>query len=353
MSSELTSNGDGALEETDRLSQDVDTDHDLGSGAAKQKYPGCFKKSLAFIIDQIIIVLIGIIVFFPFSEFIYSLYQHGWLPGFLLGGIYFAILESSIFNSQSLGKRIFSLRVVSIEGKGISPFVSFGRYFLITLPFLNGEISNTLASTIGITNTFIGGTIFLVIVLILFSGNTLFMVFHSQKRGLHDIIFRTVVVPFNYEPTPPIINFTIKPVISGVIGIAILGFVFGNLFLKVGKNPDFSDISALSDKIRKESSIRNISTSYRAFFFNNKQTMFAIEVHVPIPYDRFKDRDFTDGISNELYPLVKRLNTNPKVDTITMVFHAHKYFGALPISKASKNPRKLSEIDIDSAEPQL
>jgi len=345
MTPEMTSDDNRVSEKSKESSKSIDIVQRLNSEAIKPKYPGCFKKVVAFLIDQIIIVIVGIIVFFPFSKFIDSLYQHGWIPGYLLGAIYFAILESSVFKGQSLGKMIFCLRVISIEGKGISPFASFGRYFLITLPFLNGEISNTLASTIGITNTFLGGAIFLVSVGVLFSGNTLFMLFHPQKRGLHDIIFRTVVVPFSYEPTPPINNFTIKPVISGLISLAILGFVFGNLFFGVQKNPDFSDINDLTDKIRKESSIQNLSASYRTFTFNGKQTMFSIEVHVPIPYEKFEDKNFTDDISNKLYPLVKKLNTNSKVDTITMVFYSQKYYGAFPINKTSRNPKKLIEIN--------
>lgn len=295
MSSELTSDDDGALEATDGSSQDADTKHALEEQATRQRYPGCFKKAVAFIIDEIIIAVIGIVVFFPFSRFIYSLHQHAWLPGFLVGGVYFAILESSVFRGRSFGKRVFSLRVTSIEGKEISPFISFGRYLLVTLPFMNREISNTLASTVGITNTLIGGIIFLVIVAVLCSGN---------------------------------------------------------LFLRVGKNPDFADINALSDRIRQASSIRNISVSYGTFTSNSRLLMFAIEVHVPVPYDRFADKNFTDRISNELYPLAKELNTNPKVDNVTIVFHARKYFGAVPISKTMRTPRKLSEIILDPAEQQ-
>lgn len=353
MNSESISNSGGALEEIDGSSQDDKTDHSLKAGVKNRKYPGCFKKSVAFLIDQILIAIVGIIIFFPFSHFIESLYNHGWIVGYFLGGIYFVVLESLLFKGRSLGKMFFSIRVSLVDGKGISPLVSLGRYFLITLPFFNGAISDTLASTIGITNTFLGGTIFLIIIGILSSGNTLFMLFHPQKRGLHDIIFRTVVVPTRFESIPPVVNFTIRPVISGVIGLAILSFVFGNLFLKVSQDPDFSDIHTLEDKIQKESSIRNVSASYRTFTFNGKQTMFAIEVHVPIPYDRFEDKNFTDGISNKLYPLVKRINTNPKVDTIIIVFHARKYFGALPITKTSKNPRKSSDIKLNRPEQKL
>ena len=101
----------------------------------------------------------------------------------------------------------------------------------------------------------------------------------------------------------------------------------------------------MSEKIKKESAITNIGASYRTFSMSGKPTMFAIEVDVPIPYDKFDDKQFIDEISNRLFPLVKKINTNPKVDTITIIFHAQKFIGAFPINKASKLPRKLSEIN--------
>jgi len=350
MTSDLNSDSNMRLQKDEEPAQGIE--EGFIPESKKFNYPGCFKKSVAFLIDQIVIAIVGIIIFFPFSDFIGAMYQHGWLPGYLLGAVYFAVLESAIFKSQSVGKMIFSLKVITVRGGFISPIVSFGRYFLITLPFLNSAVSNSIASTIGITNTCIGGTLFLAAVGVLLSGNTLFMLFHPQKRGLHDIIFKTVVVPVRYEPILPINHFTIKPVISGIIGLAILGFVFGNLFIKVGKDFDLANISDLSDRIQKETSMENISASYRTFYFNGKQTTFSIEVQVPIPYDKFEDKEFTDSISSRLYPLVKRLNTNSKVDTITMVFHAQKYYGAFPIYKTSRNPKKIVEIDLPKTAEQ-
>lgn len=345
MNSEMASTIDGALEKTEGESQDIATSDIIRTEVLEEKYPGCFKKSVAFLIDQIIIAIIGIVVFLPFSKFMGSLYQHGWLPAYLVGAVYFMILESKMLKGQSIGKMVFSFKVTSITGECISPIVSFGRYFLINLPFMNGAISNSLSSTIGITNTVVGGILFLLIIGVLLSGNTLFMLFHPQKRGFHDIIFKTVVVPVTYKPNAPISNITTKPMISGIIGLAILGLLFGNLFLKVGGDPDFSDINELSDKIKQEISIQNLSASYRTFSMNGKQTMFSIEVHVPIPYDKFDDKEYTEGLSNKLYPLVKNLNTNQNVDTISMVFHARKYIGAMPLNKTSRNPKKLTEIN--------
>ena len=309
-----------------------------------QKYPGCFKKTVAFFIDHLVITILGAILFFPLSNFFSSLYQHGWLPGYLLAAIYFSLFESSILKGQTVGKKIFSIKVANTEGKFISPFVALGRYVLITIPLLNGAISQSLATTIGITDTTIGGSIFLTIVGVLFIGNTFFMLFHPQKRGLHDLLLRTVVVPINFEPNDEIKKFAMKPLISSFVGLALLLTFFGNLYFKIGKNPDFSDISDLSDKIQKASSIQNLTASYKTFSMNGELTSFAIEVHVSVPYNKFDEKDYTEAISNKLYPLVKRINTNSKVDTITLVFHAQKYLGVLPMSKTSNNPKKLIEI---------
>lgn len=326
-------------------SQYIDKNGVLKTEVTEQKYPGCFKKTVAFLIDQIIITIISIAIFFPFSSVIGSLNQHGWIVGYLLGAVYFIILESFVLKGQSIGKKLFACKVKTIEGEDISAIVSFGRYLLITFPFMNGAFSNSLATTVGITNTLVGGTVFLIIVGLLLAGNTIFMLFHPQKRGLHDIVFKTVVVPSDYKPNTLIHNFTTKPIISGIIGLVFLSVVFSNLFFKVGRNSDFSDINELTNKIRQESLIQNISASYRTFSMNGKQTMFAIEVHVPIPYDKFNDKDYTEELSNKLYPLAKKANTNPNVNTISMVFHTQKYIGAFPIKKTSRNPKKLTEIN--------
>ena len=323
----------------------ADPDINAKNIPAEQRFPGCFKKTLAFTIDELIIAIICIIALFPFSNAIGSLHQHAWLPGYIVGAFYFAILESTFLRSQSIGKMIFSTKVSSTENKPISPLASLGRYFLITIPFYNIVISNSIASTVGITNTVIGGTTYLIIVGILFSGNTFFMLFHPQKRGLHDILLKSVVVSNNQIESPALNTFTLKPLLSGIIGVAVLSLLFGSVLHQVDTDPDLSDLKELSDKIKKESSISNIGASYRTFSMSGKTTMFAIEVNVPVPYDKFDDKQFTDELSSRLYPLVKKINTNPKVDTITIIFQAQKYIGAFPINKAIKLPRKLSDIN--------
>ena len=349
---DLNSDAQTASDEREKPTKSLDETHGSNSESEKFKYPGCFKKSIAFIIDQVIIVIVGIIIFLPLSDFIGAMRQYAWLPGYLIGALYFSVLESSLYKGQSIGKMVFSIKIVNISGELISPLASFGRYFLITLPLLNNEISNTIATTIGITNSYIGGTIFLAVVGILFSGNTLFMLFHPQKRGLHDIIFRTVVIPAKYKPIHPIRNLMIMPVTSGIIGLAILAILFSNLFTRIDNNPDIADLNNLTNKIIKETAMDNISVAYTSYSLNGKQTAFSIDVHIPVPYEKFDDADFINNISNDLYQTVKRINTNPKVDTITMIFHAQKYYGLFPFTKTSKHPKRIEEIDLSGTTEQ-
>ena len=121
------------------------------SEVKKQKYPGCFKKTIAFFIDHILVTIIGVIIFYPLSDFFSSLYQHGWIPGYLISAIYFSCFDSSLLKGQTIGKKVFSITVVNTEGKLISPFAAFVRYILITIPLLNSLISQSIATTVGIT----------------------------------------------------------------------------------------------------------------------------------------------------------------------------------------------------------
>jgi len=171
------------------------------------------------------------------------------------------------------------------------------------------------------------------------------MILHPQKRGLHDILTKSVVVTSRYEDFEPLESFSFKPIMAGVVGLLLLVLCFGSLF-NTSKKQDFSDIQILNDKIQKISNMSNINTNYRTFSFNGQQTSFAIEVNVIISYDEFDDKSFTDNLLNKLYPLVKAVNNNPKVDTIAIVFHSERYLGALPINKTSRFPKKISEINL-------
>ncbi len=81
-----------------------DTDEVTLQEEKSRKFPGSLKRTVAFLIDGIIIAGLSIVIFFPFSGFIDSLNQNAWLPAFLLGGVYFAVLESSVWKCQSIGK---------------------------------------------------------------------------------------------------------------------------------------------------------------------------------------------------------------------------------------------------------
>jgi uncharacterized RDD family membrane protein YckC len=317
-----------------------------------RKFPGCFKRLVAFVIDGMIIAGLSIVIFFPFSGFIDSLHQNAWLPAFLLGGVYFAVLESSIWKCQSIGKIIFSMKVNTVEGKPISPLVSFGRYVIIIFPFFQEDIGASLTSIIGLANIQIISIIYLIFVGVILSGNTFFMLFHPQRRGLHDVIFSTAVFPTKYEIQGKIKNFTLRPVLGGVGFLIIFGILFGSLLTNAARNPDFADIEQLNHRIQSATNYKGISASYSYKTFSKlkvdsppNKPSFTIEVNIPVPYGKIDDGAFRESISKNMYPTVKRANANPKVETITLRFFARRYIGAFPMSKTYNIPKKISEIE--------
>ena len=310
-------------------------------------FPGCFKKFTAFFLDQIVIALLGMGLLFPFSGFVSSLLVHAWLPGYLIGALYYMLLESSLYKSASLAKMAFKMEVRTVSGKRIAPLISLFRYILITLPFFNNTISQSIAATVGITNTSVGGMIFLGIVGLLFVGNSLFMVLHPQKRGLHDILTGTVVVVAHPQRMPKVKMFAKKPLLGGLVGLVILGFVFTNLYREQGNDPDFAGIETLDSNLKKQSGLKNINVSYRKFVVQDKITVFSADVHVPLSFEQFGDSEYTEKLSRQLFPLVKKLNTNPRVNTVTLVFHTRKFIGAFPISKYNSTSKEIAKIGLN------
>lgn len=308
----------------------------------KFKFPGCFKKGIAFLIDDAIITAAGLLLFLPLPMSSGFLLHHEWIPWFVLGAIYFMLFQSSWISPRSVGDRVFSMRVVTLDGKSPSPLRVLGRYAFIVVPLINGDVSNTLASTLGLTNTLIGGAIYLAFIVIMALGNSVFMLFHPQKRGLFDLIFGTMVIPEAHTPTDPILDFARRPVIASVVAALLLTLPFGLIYRNAG-NLDLQQARELQEKIVSETRYELQSAGYTYFSTNGNET-YGITMTARVPWNRAFDKAYSDPIADRLYPAAKRFNTNPKVSTVTITFYGKRYLGLLPFSLSRQETRKIQEI---------
>jgi uncharacterized RDD family membrane protein YckC len=90
-----------------------------------------WRRVVAFVVDGILVGIVGSVVALPFFETFSHLGPWGRLVGFFMALPYFAILNSTIGNGQTFGKRWTHLQVVDVRGNAISFSKSLVRYAVI------------------------------------------------------------------------------------------------------------------------------------------------------------------------------------------------------------------------------
>jgi uncharacterized RDD family membrane protein YckC len=156
---------------------------------------GFWRRLLAFILDGLLLGLVGVVLGLFWFDPLARLGGWGRLLGFCASLVYFGVLNSAIGGGQTFGKRVMRVRVVDRSGQPISPGRSFLRYTVLGAPyFLNHLLipPSLLMSPIGLPIVFI---------LLGFGGAIVYLyIFNRRTRqSLHDLVAGTFVT----RTTPP------------------------------------------------------------------------------------------------------------------------------------------------------
>ncbi|OPY76998.1 MAG: RDD family protein [Syntrophorhabdus sp. PtaU1.Bin058] len=156
----------------------------------KRVISGFWRRILAFVIDGIFMGLVGFAVGIFFFDPLAHLGGWGRLLGFCAALVYYGVLNSSIGNGQTIGKRIVKIEVVNGNGEHISLGRSSLRYSILAVPFfLNAAmippalLTGPLGYLLGLLIFGLGGAI---IYLYIFNRRT--------RQSLHDMVCDTFVV---------------------------------------------------------------------------------------------------------------------------------------------------------------
>ena len=249
---------------------------------------GFWQRLLAFILDGIILGVVGFISGLLLFDFYAHLGGLGRLLGFCVALIYFALLNSSIGKGQTIGKRIMKIEVVDKSGDHISPFRSFIRYTVIGVPFfLNGALIplDLAVAPIGIL---IGFTIFGI------GGATIYLYIFNRltRQSLHDLIVGTFVTKISPKGSLNHVSvWRAHLVITGIWFIAVLGFsifipslsnkgVFPNLFAVQKSIQSSGKVHAATVFEGKSWTMGSYSKTETSYFHSN-----AILKERPIDYE--------------------------------------------------------------------
>jgi uncharacterized RDD family membrane protein YckC len=173
---------------------------------------GFWRRLFAWIIDGLILGVLGQILGFIFSSFFYQLGPYGRLIGLLFVLPYFGILNSTIGGGQTIGKRLMHIAVRDRENNPISLGKSLLRIIILYVPILLNNWSLPI-----LRNPFLA---FIVAMIVFGLGGAVFytMIFNRKPRqGYHDMLLGTYVVDIRYETVDPMPATTnIHWVITGV-----------------------------------------------------------------------------------------------------------------------------------------
>lgn len=144
----------------------------------------------AFLIDSLILALIGVIVGACLRDQLMALGPWGRVVGFVIATFYFGVPQSRIGRGQSLGMTILGLRVIRPDGSALGLGSALLRaaifcmaYFLSNLPAAFTSLNEWVAS--GLSMLLFGVT-FCVFYLLLFNRRT--------RQSLHDLAVGAFVI---------------------------------------------------------------------------------------------------------------------------------------------------------------
>ncbi len=155
---------------------------------------GFWRRLAAFFIDCIILGVPTLLLGLAAYDWAVNLGQAGKLVGFTVALLYFGLLNSRLNHGQTLGKKIFGIRVVDRNGEMLSPARSILRFLVLWVPFfLNGlwieaaEAPGMLVYLLGVFLAFVVfGGLGTIIYLYIFNRRT--------RQSLHDLVVGSFVL---------------------------------------------------------------------------------------------------------------------------------------------------------------
>jgi uncharacterized RDD family membrane protein YckC len=157
---------------------------------------------LRFVADLLDAILLGVfgylLVTSRLGSLLHDMGPAAVLVGVGIGFLYFGALQTSIGNGQSLAKKLLRIQVLKLDGSHMTLPISLARYGVIALAFYGGSIWDQLTTPHpGPADQTLATFVIFAAYLCLWIAVAPLVAFHPQKRGLHDLIAGTVVVPLN------------------------------------------------------------------------------------------------------------------------------------------------------------
>jgi uncharacterized RDD family membrane protein YckC len=279
-----------------------------------------FRRFVAFTVDSIVLGVIGLVLSIPFSNVFYALGENGWWIGAIIALLYFSICHTQIIRGQTAGSKLLGISVVGIDGRYLTTYKALLRDFLFLVSYFGNSLVYAYLFPLSMGSIAVG-TIFSSYVTVLF----VFLLFGSNRRGLHDLAVGSIVV---HTKQYAVLSddekkvFLSRPlrlkwplVISGLLIIS--GILVSILFIGF-KNP-LSDLLSLQQNLNTipGAEINSINLTY----FAGEASSTTLQIGVAVNRKAFTDHSQLDTLSYEIYSrTIKQYPEINQVDSIQLRF---------------------------------
>lgn len=237
----------------------------LPPAAPEFRKAGFWRRTIALLIDWIILAIVCCIVGFFFGESL--LRMGGWerFIGFGIALLYFVPLNSRLGGGRTIGKCALGIRVVSKSGEPLSAGRSFVRAFVLLLPFF----VNGAPIPMGLLQSG-GGIVFSEIVFGLGLAIFYLIAFNAKTRqSVHDLVAGSYVVRVGSEaadkPKIWVGHYVVVALIVIVVGVVPM--LLADMVQKWMGN----EIVAAYQAIQEEPEVAGASViAGQTFFWDNK-----------------------------------------------------------------------------------
>lgn len=239
---------------------------------------GFWRRFLAWLIDVLILGVIGQIMGVVFSSFLFSIGPYGRPIGLLFTIPYFGIMNSIIGGGQTFGKRIMKIAVRNKDNEAIELWRSVIRISLLVLPSLFNQWSIPI---------FQNSVMVWFLSLIIFGlGGAIFytMVFNRKARqGIHDLILGTYVVHLPGKsiesfPTTSRIHWVVTSVWIGIVAIGTL--VMALIAPSIISETPLAPVMSLYNILQDDPRFFTVGVNDHTFYASNGKTSHSLIITV-------------------------------------------------------------------------
>jgi uncharacterized RDD family membrane protein YckC len=312
-------------------------------------HSGLFRRFIAYTIDGIISLIVGVAITYPFTSYFYQHDSLEPISAFVISLLYFTVMDSNLVRFQSPGKSIMGIKLVTINNDKLEVKKSFLRTLFVIFPLMNRSLGVFLTAEIFGNESILlfSHYSFFMLIALTGSGISIFPLFHSQNRGVHDILFSTTMLQAPTKEFSPK-NWSSIPTTLALLCIIATAFGLSKVPSLVKKQEiTFNEIDNISKILREKLQNDKIQTTYKTFsvFSDGKESKTkSVVVNITLYPEQFEDKEKICDIENNLYSLILENSKSFEADKISINYTLKTYYGIFAFNRKHFNSIKVEDI---------